>query len=122
MKQFQAEAACLYTPRVIRASLVILLLVLIPTAVIAMGIAGIVTGHFTLTRHSMHRHIAIDGPGARVLASSAVFGGAAILRFYWMVLRGPKLDTRDPIMLACLVLVAAALVGGMIIFCMTAIV
>jgi hypothetical protein len=93
----------------IRTVLLFALLILIPLALIAGGLHGIITGHV------VYKRTHIDGISARVLSSVAVLFGLAVLRAYWMVIRGPAFEPEGLVMRALLVLAALALVAGLVL-------
>src|SRR5262245_29617211 len=92
----------------LRAVVAIALLILLPLALIAFGVHGVIAGD--LVRRRVH----ITGLPARLICSAAILGGLAIFRVYWFAFRGNGIITEDRVLRAILVLAAIALAAGLV--------
>jgi hypothetical protein len=91
----------------------LLFIVAIFLLMIALGIAGVLNKSFV---SFSHRRVHVTGPGAAVMSSAAIFMGLAGLRWLWTLRRGEQAAPDDTPLRILLVLIAAALGGGFLIF------
>lgn len=92
----------------IRIVLMMALLILLPLALIAFGVHGVIVGDI------VHRRVHMTGLPARLICSAAILGGLTILRIYWAAFRKDGLVIEDGVFRALLVLTAVALGAGLI--------
>lgn len=88
----------------------LLFLVAVCPLMIARGVAGVAHRSFSYKRAHA------SGVGAAVFSSAAIFTGLAGLCWLWTLRRGESAALDDPSLRILLVLIAAALGGGFLIF------
>ncbi|MCC6969155.1 MAG: hypothetical protein IT434_02950 [Phycisphaerales bacterium] len=85
--------------------------VILPAALIAGGVWGIIHPDFIVKRYAHFR-----GIPAMVFSSASIFGGLAAWRFFWVVARGPGRISDDAVLRVLLICVAFALAGGVLLW------